>query len=186
MKSIRRAPLWGQIVISILTLIIIITSIKCIKLKGINNSLNTIINEQKKTIEILENDKTDLTNQVSQLEEQIDNYNKQEKTISTTNTLTYRGITKRKFKISAYCHCSKCCGKSNGITATGTKVAANRTIAVDPRIIPLGSKVVIDGHTYIAEDTGGNIKGNRIDIYFSSHQEALNWGIKYKDVNIVE
>jgi 3D (Asp-Asp-Asp) domain-containing protein len=90
------------------------------------------------------------------------------------------------FKISAYCHCSQCCGKSDGVTATGTMVQANRTIAVDPRIIPLGSKVLIDGQIYIAEDTGGAIKGNRIDMYFSTHQEALNFGIRYKDVNLIK
>ena len=89
------------------------------------------------------------------------------------------------FKISAYCHCSQCCGKSDGITATGTKVTANRTIAVDPRVIPLGSQVMIDGNIYVAEDTGGNIKGNRIDMYFPTHQEALNWGIRYKEASII-
>ena len=92
------------------------------------------------------------------------------------------------FKISAYCHCSKCCGKSDGITATGTKVQANRTIAVDPNVIPLGSSVIIDGqtYTYVAEDTGGGIKGNKIDMYFPTHQEALNWGIRYKQVSLVK
>ena len=91
-----------------------------------------------------------------------------------------------KFKISAYCHCVQCCGKTDGVTATGTTVQANRTIAVDPRVIPLGSKVLIDGQEYVAEDTGGAIKGNRIDMYFSTHQEALNFGIQYKDITIVK
>ena len=116
----------------------------------------------------------------------FDNYKNQAKTVPTIKTLASRGTTQGKFKISAYCHCSKCCGKSNGITATGTKVTANRTIAVDPKVIPLGSKVIIDGQTYVAEDTGGNIKGNKIDIYFSTHQEALNWGIRYKDVEVIK
>lgn len=90
------------------------------------------------------------------------------------------------FKISAYCPCVQCCGKTDGITATGTQVSANRTIAVDPNVIPLGSKVVIDGHTYIAEDTGGAIKGNRIDMYFPTHQEALNFGVQYKNIEILK
>ena len=92
------------------------------------------------------------------------------------------------FKISAYCHCSKCCGKSDGITATGTKVQANRTIAVDPKVIPLGSQVIIDGqtYTYVAEDTGGAIKDKKIDLYFPTHREALNWGIQYKEVSLVK
>ena len=61
-------------------------------------------------------------------------------------------------------------------TATGTAPTAGRTIAVDPSVIPYGSEVVIDGHTYIAEDCGGAIKGNRIDIVVDTHAEALQLG----------
>ena len=87
------------------------------------------------------------------------------------------------FKITAYCPCSKCCGQwANGITSTGVTAQANRTIAVDPNVIPYGTKVLIDGKEYVAEDCGGAIKGNRIDIYFDTHQEALQWGVKYKGV----
>lgn len=87
------------------------------------------------------------------------------------------------FKITHYCICSKCCGKSPshpsyGVTATKTKATPGRTIAVDPRKIPYGTKVVIDGHTYIAEDCGGAIKGNKIDICVSSHNEAMQKGVK--------
>lgn len=89
-----------------------------------------------------------------------------------------------KFKITHYCICSKCCGKSPshpnyGVTASGKRAVPGRTIAVDTRVIPLGTKVVIDGHTYIAEDTGGAIKGNRIDICVSSHSEALRKGVRH-------
>ena len=51
------------------------------------------------------------------------------------------------FKLTAYCACEKCCGKSDGITATGTKATANRTIAVDKTIIPYGTIVIINGKT---------------------------------------
>lgn len=95
--------------------------------------------------------------------------------------LTYLG----KFKCYAYCPCTSCCGAyASGITATGTTATAGRTIAVDPSVIPLGSKVVIDGHTYVAEDTGGGIKGNKIDIFMDSHREALNFGVKWLDVYV--
>ena len=86
------------------------------------------------------------------------------------------------FKLTAYCACSRCCGKCDGITATGTKATAGRTIAVDPSKIPYGTEVVINGHTYIAEDCGGAIKGNKIDIFFNSHAEALRFGIQYAEV----
>ena len=77
---------------------------------------------------------------------------------------------------TAYCPCEKCCGKCDGITATGTKATAGRTIAVDPSIIPYGTEVVIAGNTYIAEDCGGAIKGNAVDIFFDTHEEALTFG----------
>lgn len=83
------------------------------------------------------------------------------------------------FKVTAYCPCVKCCGKSDGITATGVKAIQGRTIAVDPRYIPYGTEVTINGNTYVAEDCGGNIKGNRIDIYFDNHNEALQFGVQH-------
>ena len=88
------------------------------------------------------------------------------------------------FELTAYCPCTKCCGKSDGITATGTKAKAGRTIAVDPRVIPYSSKVIINGNEYIAEDCGGSINGNRIDVYFDTHTEAKNFGRKKVEVFI--
>lgn len=64
----------------------------------------------------------------------------------------------------------------SGLTSTGTVPTAGRTIAVDPSVIPYGSKVKINGNIYIAEDCGGAIKGNIIDIYMSSLAECTNWG----------
>lgn len=89
-----------------------------------------------------------------------------------------------RFKLTAYCACSKCCGKSDGVTASGTKAKQGRTIAVDPKQIPYGTKVVINGCTYVAEDCGGGIKQNRIDVFFNSHKDALNFGVQYAEVYI--
>lgn len=88
------------------------------------------------------------------------------------------------FKLTAYCDCYKCCNKTDGITATGTVATQGRTIAVDPKVIPYGTNVIINGHTYVAEDCGGGIKKNEIDIYFSSHKEALRYGVQYAEVFI--
>lgn len=81
---------------------------------------------------------------------------------------------------TAYDACVLCCGKTDGITRTGTKARAGRTIAVDPSVIPLGSKIYIPelGLVFTAEDTGGKIKGNRIDIYMETHEEATEFGIQ--------
>lgn len=90
------------------------------------------------------------------------------------------------FKLTAYCPCSSCCGQwADGITSTGVTAQADRTIAVDPKVIPYGTEVVINGNTYVAEDCGGSIKGNRIDIYFNTHSEALAFGIQYANVYII-
>lgn len=86
------------------------------------------------------------------------------------------------FKLTAYCPCVKCCGKTNGITSTGVKAKSNRTVAVDPKKIPYGTVLKINGKTYVAEDCGGAIKDNRIDIFFDTHEEALKFGVKYADV----
>ena len=59
---------------------------------------------------------------------------------------------------TAYCACEYCCGKTDGITASGTKATAGRTIAADPSL-PFGTVVVIDGHEYVVEDRGGGVKG---------------------------
>lgn len=85
--------------------------------------------------------------------------------------------------VTAYCPCEKCCGAySNGYTATGAKATQGVTIATDPDVIPLGTEVEIDGHIYIAQDVGGAISGNRIDLYFDSHEDALQWGVREKTV----
>ena len=95
------------------------------------------------------------------------------------------------FCLTAYCPCMKCCGKTDGITSTGTTAAEGRTIAVDPRVIPYGSTVTIyfaDGtsHTYTAEDCGGAIKENRIDVFFSSHDAARAFGVQSAMVYVEE
>ena len=61
---------------------------------------------------------------------------------------------------------------------------AGRTIAVDPRVIPLGSKVRMNGREYVAEDTGGAIKGKRIDLFVDSHSEAMRFGKKLIEVYV--
>lgn len=76
-----------------------------------------------------------------------------------------------------------------GTTATGINLGSNpnaKVIAVDPSVIPLGSKVVIPGYgTYIAADTGGSITGNRIDIHFPSKDAALSFGLRTLTINIL-
>lgn len=104
-------------------------------------------------------------------------------TVSADSSLRPLGV----FHITHYCQCSICCGPyANGITATGVTAMTNHTIAVDPTVIPYGSKVVINGQVYVAEDCGGAIKNNHIDIYMGSHEEALNSGVFDVEVYLLE
>lgn len=87
------------------------------------------------------------------------------------------------YKVTAYCPCAKCCGKANGRTASGTKATAGRTVAASSKFA-FGTKLNIGGNTYIVEDRGGAINGNRIDIFVNTHAEALQWGVRYLTVNV--
>lgn len=88
------------------------------------------------------------------------------------------------YTLTAYCACSRCCGVwANGYTATGTWATEGRTIAVDPKVIPYGTRVLLicpDGtqHSYIAEDCGGGVNGNHIDVFFNDHQAARVFGVQ--------
>ena len=92
----------------------------------------------------------------------------------------------KEFIITAYCPCMKCCGKTDGITASGDKATEGVTVAMD-KSMPFGTKIYIDGvGERIVQDRGGSIKGNRIDLYFDSHKEALNFGRQTKQVTIIK
>lgn len=91
--------------------------------------------------------------------------------------------------VVATAYTAKCEGCS-GITYTGINLNEDRhakVIAVDPNVIPLGSKVYVEGYGYaVAGDIGGAIKGNRIDIHLPTTQEALNWGVREVKVTVIE
>lgn len=93
-----------------------------------------------------------------------------------------------KFVITAYCTCKICCGVYSGgnRTASGTVPTTNRTLAVDTNEIPFGTRLVINGQVYVAEDRGGAIKGKRIDMFFYTHKEALKWGRRTMEVFLAE
>ncbi|MBU5266663.1 3D domain-containing protein [Virgibacillus proomii] len=93
------------------------------------------------------------------------------------------------FSVTATAYTASCDGCS-GITATGVNLNENpdaKVIAVDPSVIPLGSKVYVEGYGHAtAADTGGAIKGNKIDVFLPTKGEATNWGVRTVNVTIVE
>jgi 3D (Asp-Asp-Asp) domain-containing protein/LysM repeat protein len=80
------------------------------------------------------------------------------------------------------------CEGCSGITATGINLLENpdmKVISVDPDVIPLGSKVWVEGYgEAIAGDTGGAIKGNKIDIFIPEYEDAVNYGVQEVEVNV--
>lgn len=104
--------------------------------------------------------------------------------IPATESAVCNDVFLGEFTLTAYCPGRCCCGKwASGYTATGTLATEGRTIAVDPDVIPYGSRVTLiwpDGtqHSYIAEDCGGGVNGNHIDVFFNSHQAARVFGVQ--------
>lgn len=88
-----------------------------------------------------------------------------------------------KFRITAY---GNDCVGCTGLTKSGTVPQEGRTIAVDPTVIPLGSEVYFNGNIYIAEDIGGAIKGNVIDLFYGTEQESIDYGVQYHTVYVKE
>lgn len=107
------------------------------------------------------------------------------KTVSRSTTTN----NVKEFTVSATAYTAYCNGCS-GITKTGIDLRKNsdlKVIAVDPNVIKLGTKVHVEGYGYaIAGDTGGAIKGNKIDVFIPTKSEAYKWGRKNVKLTIVE
>lgn len=105
------------------------------------------------------------------------------------DTQANKPVSLGEFKLTAYCPCEICCGiwannRPNGVVygAIGEELKESYSIAVDPNVIPYRTEVIINGNTYKAQDCGGTIKGNRIDVYFENHNDALEFGVKYAEI----
>ena len=105
---------------------------------------------------------------------------------SLKRTCTVEVVHTKNFRVRAtgYCNCARCSGPGNPRTASGRYPKQGRTLAVDRRKIPLGSKIIMKGKTYYAEDVGGAIKGNRIDVFFRSHSRAQSYGVKRVKIKV--
>lgn len=94
----------------------------------------------------------------------------------------------KEITVTATAYTASCEGCS-GITATGVNIKDNpdkKVISVDPSVIPLGTEVYVEGYGYaVAADTGGAIKGNKIDVFIPDQQDAINWGKQQVEVKIL-
>lgn len=130
----------------------------------------------------LDNTIIEMNNQITELETKIEKLNS-EKTTTTSPTKT-KSVEQQStgttltFEATAYA--------GDTITATGTTPVVGRTIAVDPKVIPYGTQVYIEGMgTYTAEDCGGAVKGNIIDIFMATEEECRAWGRRNVQVQIL-
>lgn len=90
------------------------------------------------------------------------------------------------FKTTAYSPDEAGSGGWGRNTCTGAIATARHTIAVDPRVIPFGSKVMINGIVYTAEDRGGAVKGKHIDIFFDTYAETVKHGVQHAEVYLLK
>jgi 3D (Asp-Asp-Asp) domain-containing protein len=109
---------------------------------------------------------------------------------ASTPSRKVRTIT---MQVTAYCACTKCCGKNaEGLTASGKSVRYNggRFVAADTRVLPFGTKVMIPGYNngraVEVIDTGSAIKGNKLDVFFASHETAKQWGRRTLTVTVAD
>jgi 3D (Asp-Asp-Asp) domain-containing protein len=92
-------------------------------------------------------------------------------------------------RVTAYCPCPICCGEyADGITACGHEIQPGDTFVAADKRFPFGTEMLIPGYSNSKPvkvlDRGGAIKGNRLDVFFATHQEALEWGVQYLTVNV--
>lgn len=92
-------------------------------------------------------------------------------------------------RVTAYCPCSKCCGQyADGVTASGHKIQPGDMFVAAGKRYSFGTEMVVpgynDGEIVKVLDRGGAIEGNRLDVFFHSHAEALEWGVKHLDVQV--
>lgn len=175
---------------------------KMLKAEIIHNAIKDL-----KEIEIIETFEDNENKAKEVMVTKVENKNSKSKILEKTKTVDNENkieidekedltVSLGTFKLTAYCGCDKCCNQyatnrpvdENGneivYGSIGRVLTQGKSIAVDPNVIPYDTKVVINGNEYIAHDTGGAIKGNRIDVYFENHQDALDFGVQQSEVFI--
>lgn len=129
----------------------------------------------------LKNELNVVQNEIDVVQGELEDANQIIDDLKDTDKLVYLG----EFKYTHYCtqKYKHICGEGAGLTYTGTKVTPGRTIAVDSKVIPLGSKVYVEGYGWrVAEDIGGGVDGNHIDVAVETHEQALSAGLTGGDV----
>lgn len=128
-------------------------------------------------------EETDLSEPVQQTEEAANDQGQQEtEAAKTTEEPASHLVSLGVFKTTGYCPCRHCSAGWGRSTSTGAVASSRHTIAVDPRVIPYGTQVMINGVVYTAEDKGGGVRGHHIDIFFDTHTETRQHGVQNAEV----
>ncbi|WP_416176455.1 3D domain-containing protein [Clostridium sp.] len=154
------------------------------KIKETNQSILSKLNSDIQAQKIL------LANTSQKEEELLAQENSKQVALNSASSSNFSGVTLSRGSglnsVSKVISVNATAYSISGITANGMKTSKG-IIAVDPRVIPLGSRVYIEGYGYaIAADTGGAIKGNRVDLFFPSNSDAQNWGMKSVNLYILK
>ena len=94
-------------------------------------------------------------------------------------------ISMGRFKLTAYCPCWECSEGFGRQTHSGKQARSNHTVAADLSVMNLGDTVTINGKEYKVEDSGGGVNGDHLDIFFDTHEEVEEFGVRYGDVKIL-
>ncbi|MFC1676011.1 3D domain-containing protein [Planctomycetota bacterium] len=107
----------------------------------------------------------------------------------SSTTVQTQAWTTVHMRVTAYCSCPKCCGQfSDGVTASGHQISQGDSFAAADRKYPFGTDLVIPGYNsgqaVKVLDRGGAIQNDRLDVFFDTHEKALQWGVRYLDVKV--
>lgn len=165
-----------------------------------NEAFRLMMEENQLLIESMQEEQAELRSQLEQYEQTIEQLTneqaklQEELTVAKQEVNTWRPPSRsqtpiaKEVYVEATAYTAYCAGCS-GTTAMGIDLRANpdiKVIAVDPSVIPLGSKVYVEGYGYaIAADTGGAIKGHRIDVFIPDKSEVKQWGRKQVKVTVL-
>jgi 3D (Asp-Asp-Asp) domain-containing protein len=128
-------------------------------------------------------------NKITLLSTTVDTAKHNIKRIETSDSGGHDQWQTVQMRVTAYCPCQKCCGKySDGVTACGHKICPGDAFAAADKEYSFGTEMIIagykNGEPVKVLDRGGAIRGNRLDVFFHSHEEALKWGVRYLYVKV--
>ena len=124
------------------------------------------------------------TTEVKKVTKKVKKNKKKHKRKQKSKEKKKRKITMGRFKLTAYCPCHECSEGWGRKTHSGAYAESDHTVAADLSVLNLGDWVTINGKKYKVEDSGGGVVGDHLDIFFDTHEEVEEFGVRYGNVNL--